>query len=462
MMANKITDVEVNIGDRFPLTIRRLGVNGHGIGYYKHKVCFVPGALPGEVVVAEVTHVHPRFLEAKIHRLRKKSKHRVTPRDPYADVAGGFELENLAYPQQLAFKRQVILDSLEKFKPYGYRNYEVRKTIAAPEEYHYRNKAQFQVRMVDGHVAAGLYKPNSHDLVDMRECAVQMPRTMKVVRTVVQLIEELQIPVYDEDHNSGIIKTIVVRESWTTGELQLTLITNTPKLIHKRPLLSAITDQLPEVVSVMQNVNPGDTPLVWGDQMIHLAGKETITESLMGLDFALSARSFLQLNPEQTEVLYEQAAQALELDKEDTLIDAYAGIGTIGLSLAPRVKAVRGMEIIPEAVANASDNARLNGIDNAHYEVGKAEDVIPKWLAEGLTFDALVVDPPRAGLDDELIKQILRVKPRKFAYVSCGMASLARNLRRLTSVYHVDYIQPVDMMPQTARCEAVVKLSRRR
>lgn len=462
MMANKITDVEVNIGDRFPLTIRRLGVNGHGIGYYKHKVCFVPGALPGEVVVAEVTHVHPRFLEAKIHRLRKKSKHRVTPRDPYADVAGGFELENLAYPQQLAFKRQLILDSLEKFKPYGYRNYEVRKTIAAPEEYHYRNKAQFQVRMVDGHVAAGLYKTNSHDLVDMRECAVQMPRTMKVVRTVVQLIEELQIPVYDEDHNSGIIKTIVVRESWTTGELQLTLITNTPKLIHKRPLLSAIADQLPEVVSVMQNVNPGDTPLVWGDQMIHLAGKETITESLMGLDFALSARSFLQLNPEQTEVLYEQAAQALELDKEDTLIDAYAGIGTIGLSLAPRVKAVRGMEIIPEAVANANDNARLNGIDNAHYEVGKAEDVIPKWLAEGLTFDALVVDPPRAGLDDELIKQILRVKPRKFAYVSCGMASLARNLRRLTSVYHVDYIQPVDMMPQTARCEAVVKLSRRR
>ena len=462
MMANKITDVEVNIGDRFPLTIRRLGVNGHGIGYYKHKVCFVPGALPGEVVVAEVTHVHPRFLEAKIHRLRKKSKHRVTPRDPYADVAGGFELENLAYPQQLTFKRQVILDSLEKFKPYGYRNYEVRKPIAAPEEYHYRNKAQFQVRMVDGHVAAGLYKPNSHDLVDMRECAVQMPRTMKVVRTVVQLIEELQIPVYDEDHNSGIIKTIVVRESWTTGELQLTLITNTPKLIHKRPLLSAIADQLPEVVSVMQNVNPGDTPLVWGDQMIHLAGKETITESLMGLDFALSARSFLQLNPEQTEVLYEQAAQALELDKEDTLIDAYAGIGTIGLSLAPRVKAVRGMEIIPEAVANANDNARLNGIDNAHYEVGKAEDVIPKWLAEGLTFDALVVDPPRAGLDDELIKQILRVKPRKFAYVSCGMASLARNLRRLTSVYHVDYIQPVDMMPQTARCEAVVKLSRRR
>ena len=455
-------DVTVSVGERFPLTIRRLGVNGHGIGYFKHKVCFVPGALPGEIVVAEVTRVMPRFLEAKIHRLRRTSKHRVTPRDPYADVAGGFELENLAYPEQLKFKRQVVLDSLSKFKPYGYHNYDVRPTIAAPAQYGYRNKAQFQVRMVDGHVAAGLYKPDSHNLVDMQECAVQMPQTMHVIRTMVKLIEELNIPVYDEEHNSGIIKTLVVRESWTTGELQLTIITNTPKLIHKHQLLAAIKELLPEVVSVMQNVNPGDTPLVWGDQTIHLAGAETITESLMGLDFKLSARSFLQLTPAQTEVLYEEAAKALELAPDDTLIDAYAGIGTIGLSLAARVKNVRGMEIIPEAVADANENARLNGITNAHYEVGKAEEILPKWQNEGLSFDALVVDPPRAGLDDNLIKAILKTKPRKFAYVSCGMASLARNLRRLTSVYHVDYIQPIDMMPQTARCEAVVKLSLRK
>ena len=455
-------DITVNVGDRFPLTIRRLGVNGHGIGYFKHKVCFVPGALPGEVVVAEVTKVMPRFLEAKIHRLRRTSKHRVTPRDSYADVAGGFELENLAYPEQLKFKRQVVLDSLSKFKPYGYRNYDVRPTIAAPAEYGYRNKAQFQVRLVDGHVAAGLYKPDSHDLVDMQECAVQMPQTMHVMRTMVKLIEKLNIPVYDEEHNSGIIKTLAVRESWTTGELQLTIITNTPKLIHKHQLLDAIKEQLPEVVSVMQNVNPGDTPLVWGDQTIHLAGAETITESLMGLDFKLSARSFLQLNPAKTEVLYEEAAKALELSPDDTLIDAYAGIGTIGLSLASRVKDVRGMEIIPEAVDDANENARLNGITNAHYEVGKAEEILPKWQEAGLNFDALVVDPPRAGLDDNLIKAILKTKPRKFAYVSCGMASLARNLRRLTSVYHVDYIQPIDMMPQTARCEAVVKLSLRK
>lgn len=454
--------VEVAVGDRFPLTIRRLGVNGQGIGYFKHKVCFVPGALPHEIVVAEVTKVHPRYLEGKIHRLRKASRFRVQPRDPYANVAGGFELENLAYPQQLRFKRQVVLDSLAKFKPYGYRAYDVRPTIAAPHEYGYRNKATFQVRMVNGHVAAGLYKANSHDLVDMHTCAVQMPATMNVIRTVVELIEQLAIPVYDEQHNSGIIKTLVVRESRSTGELQLTFITNTSKLPHKYQLITAIQQSLPKVASIMQNVNPGDTPLVWGDQMIHLAGEKYITESLMGLDFKLSARSFLQLNPEQTEILYEEAAKALSLSPNDTLIDAYAGIGTIGLSLANQVKEVWGMETIPEAVADAQENARLNNITNAHYEVGAAEDVMPRWRREGHHFDALVVDPPRTGLDEQLIEQILKEKPQKFAYVSCSMASLARNLRRLTSVYHVDYIQPVDMMPQTTRCEAVVKLSLRK
>ena len=179
----------------------------------------------------------------------------------------------------------------------------------------------------------------------------------------------------------------------------------------------------------------------------------------MGLDFRLSARSFLQLNPLQTEVLYEQVAQALELAPTDTLVDAYAGIGTIGLSLAARVKQVLGMETIPAAVADANANAELNGITNAHYECGPAEDLLPQWRAAGQTFDALVVDPPRTGLDQALIDTILAEKPAKFVYVSCNMASLARNLARLTPTYRVDYIQPVDMLPQTPRCEAVVKLS---
>lgn len=451
--------VKVNVGERFPLSIKKLGVEGQGIGYYRHKVCFVPGALPGEVVVAEVTAVHEKYLEAKIHRLRETSPDRVTPRDSYAGVAGGFELENLAYPAQLRFKRQVVLDALEKFRPRGFRHYLVKETLPAPEPYGYRNKAQFQVRRQDGQLVAGLYRPNSHQVINMVTCAVQMPGTTQVIRAVLKMIDDLAIPVYDEAHNSGIVKTLAVRESLATGELQLAIITNTAKLIHKRSLLDRIASELPEVGSVVQNVNPGDTPLVWGDETILLAGQPYITESLMGLDFHLSARSFLQLNPAQTENLYEEAARALELTPEDTLIDAYAGIGTIGLALASRVKQVYGMETIAAAVNDANDNAALNGIHNAEYTLGAAEDLLPKWRKTGRHFDALVVDPPRTGLDNQLIATILAEKPSKFAYVSCNMASLARNLARLVPTYQVDYIQPVDMLPQTPRCEAVVKLT---
>lgn len=451
--------VQVNIGDRFPLTIKKLGVEGQGIGYFKHKVCFVQGALPGEVAVVEVTKIHDKYLEAKIHRLRKTSLSRVEPKDSYANVAGGFEFEILNYRDQLKFKRQMVFDSLDKFRPLGYKHYRILPTIAANPQYGYRNKAQFPIREQNGEIVCGLYRANSHEVVNMQECAVQMPSTMNVINHLVQMIKDLNIPVYNEQQKSGIIKTLVVRESRSTGEIQVTFITNSKKLLKKHQLIERIHEELPRVISITQNINPGDTPLIWGNQTILIDGRECITESLMGLDFNLSARSFLQLNPIQTETLYEEAAKALDLNSNDTLVDAYAGIGTIGLSLANRVSRVIGMETIPEAVNDANNNAQLNGITNAKYEVGSAEELLPKWRSEGLHFDALVVDPPRTGLDQNLIEQILKEKPTKFAYVSCNMATLARNLARLVPTYHVDYIQPVDMLPQTPRCEAVVKLS---
>lgn len=459
MSKESSNSVTVRIGDRFPLTIKKLGVEGQGIGYFKHKVCFVPGALPTEVVVAQVTKVHERYLEAKIHRLKKASPQRVEPRDSYAGIAGGFEFENLAYKAQLKYKEEMVKESLAKFKPRGWRHYEVRPTVPSPKQYAYRNKAQFQVRLQDGQLVAGLYRPGSHEVVDIAECAVQMPGTMKVMRTVLKIVNSLGLPIYNEQANSGILKTIVVRESASSHKCQLTLITNSPKLLKKHRLVELVHQELPEVTSIVQNINPGNTPLVWGKESRLVDGDEYLLDSLMGLDFQLSAPSFLQLNPYQTENLYELAAQALDLQASDTLIDAYAGVGTIGLSLASRVKNVLGMEIIPEAVNDANKNARLNGISNAQYELGRAEDLLPKWRRQGIHFDALVVDPPRTGLDAKLIDTILAEKPRKFAYVSCNMASLARNLARLVPTYQVDYIQPVDMMPQTPRCEAVVKLS---
>ncbi|WP_225046949.1 23S rRNA (uracil(1939)-C(5))-methyltransferase RlmD [Lacticaseibacillus kribbianus] len=451
----------VTVGQRFPLTIKRLDINGAGIGYYKRKITFVTGALPGEVVVAEVTAVHERYLEALTHRVKSPSKDRIPPVDPLFGTVGGIELGHLAYPAQLAFKRDVVAQSLAKYKPAGWQHYDLRPTIAAPEQLHYRNKAQFPVREVDGHVVAGLYAPQSHKLVPLTTFATQMPTTMRVITTLCGILEELKVPIYDEKRNSGIVKTLVVRESRSTGEVQLTLITHTAKLPHQAQLLAAIAATLPEVVTVMQNVNAAQTSLVWGQDSTLLAGKPTITERLLGLDFALSPQAFLQLNPSQTPTLYETALAALDLKPDETLVDAYAGIGTIGLSLAAHAKAVRGMDTVPAAVADANQNATANGITNTHYEVGTAETVFPKWLREGFKPDAVIVDPPRAGLEPAFIKALLTARPKKFVYISCNPSTLARDLVKLTAGYRVDYIQSIDMFPQTARCEAVVKFTRR-
>ncbi|MFC6275092.1 23S rRNA (uracil(1939)-C(5))-methyltransferase RlmD [Levilactobacillus tangyuanensis] len=454
--------VTVEEGQRFPLTIKRMGINGEGIGYYKRMAVFIPGALTGEEVVAEVTSVAKRFLRAKIHRIRKTSPHRVEPRDSYADEVGGFELEHLDYPEQLKFKRDVVTQSLERYKPYGYQHYDLRPTLGMDDPYGYRNKAQFQVRKnAEGQVEAGLYAERSHDLVDLPTCSVQMPAVMTVMRAVVGMLQDLEIPIYDEEAHSGIVKTLVVRAAAHTDDVQLVFITNSQKLPRKRDLLTRIADELPQVTSVMQNINPGETSLIWGDETRHLAGSETITEKLGDLSFKLSARAFLQLNPYQVEVLYDETKKALDLQPGETVVDAYAGIGTIGLSLADTAEEVRGMETIPEAVDDANANAEANGITNAHYELGSAEDLLPKWVMAGFHPDAIVVDPPRTGLDETLMDTILAIRPAKFVYVSCNPSTLAKDLVTLAEDYRVDYIQSVDMMPQTARCEAVVKLSRR-
>ncbi len=239
----------------------------------------------------------------------------------------------------------------------------------------------------------------------------------------------------------------------------MTLVTNSPELPQQGPLLAAIARELPTVVSVAQNVNPGRTSLLCPTTKI-LAGQPTITETILGKQFQLSPQAFLQLNPAQTATLYETAAKALALTPQDRLVDAYAGVGTIGITLADRVQEVRGMEIIPAAVADANANAARNGVTNARYEVGTAETVFPRWLKAGFAPTAVVVDPPRAGLDGGLIRALHQARPAKLCYISCNPSTLARDLVALSRDYRVDYIQSIDMFPYTARCEAVVKLTR--
>jgi 23S rRNA (uracil-5-)-methyltransferase RumA len=452
---------DIKVGDEIPLKIKRMGINGEGIGYYQRTICFIKGALPGEKVVAVVTDVQPRFITGEVSKIKQISPDRVKPIDAYAGEVGGFELEHLAYPAQLEFKRDVIRQSLTKFRPEGYKHFELLPTIGMENPVEYRNKAQFQVRRLDGKVAAGLYKEGTHDLVDLATCSVQHPLTMEIIRIAVELFEKYDVSIYDEQTHTGSLKTIVVRVADATKETQVVFITNTPELEHVDEIIDELAEQFPEIVSFMQNLNPSRESLIWGDKTLNLRGKDTIREELDGLSFNLSARAFFQLNPKQTSVLYAEARKALELSPDDNLVDAYSGVGTIGLSLAGQAKEVRGMDNIESAIDDANENAKLNGIENAHYEFGTAEKVLPKWLYGGFKPNSIVVDPPRVGLDNKLITAILESAPEHFTYVSCNPSTLARDLVRIVEKYDVEYIQSIDMFPQTARVEAVVKLRRK-
>ncbi|MFL1696357.1 23S rRNA (uracil(1939)-C(5))-methyltransferase RlmD [Weissella kandleri] len=453
-------DVQVKVGDKLLITIKKLGINGEGIGSYKRKITFIPGALPGEVVDVKVNNVTAKFIEAEIRKFKQTSSDRVKPVDD--QNVGGFELEHLAYPKQLAFKQDIISQALAKYRPRGYQDITILPTIGMEKPSGYRNKAQFPVRqMKDGSIAVGMYQRNSHFLVDLPKVSTQHPATLKVVRTVRDIIAELGLPIYEEKKHTGIIKTLIARVSEASGEVQLTLVTNSAKIPQLSKLIMLIHDCLPEVVSIHQNINSGETSLIWGPETKLLWGQKYITETINGKQFKLSPRAFLQLNPKQTTRLYQEALAALDLQHADKLIDAYSGVGTIGISLAHAAGEVRGMDTVPEAIEDAKQNITLNAVDNAQYFTGKAEELIPQWAAAGWVADAIVVDPPRTGLDSNLRQLLITHAPEKFVYISCNESTLARDLVDLTKVYDVDYIQPIDMFPQTARWEGVVKFTKK-
>lgn len=456
------SEVSVAIGQRFPITAKRIGINGEGIGYFQHKVTFVPGLIPGEVAVCEATKVTDRYIEAKIHHLRKQSPARVRDVTPLASEVGGLELAHIAYPQQLIYKNDLIKQALEKFKPRGYEHYDFRDPVGMADPWHYRNKAQFPIRQLpDGQLICGLYRPHTQELVDLPEMPTQSPLSLKICREILPILKELAIPIYDPEHNSGIIKAIAVRDSQLLQQAQLTFITNSKKMPQKHALLAAIQAQIPEVISISQNFNPEKDGLFWGAETWLLAGQQYLEEQLGKRRFLLSPRAFLQLNPQQTVKLYAIVKDFLQLNKNDVLMDAYAGVGTIGISLADQVKTVVGIEEIPEAVADAEQNVTHNQLRNVSYHLGQVETVWPQLVARGQHFTALVVDPPRTGLAPELIETILTVLPEKFVYISCNESTLARDLVELTNKYRVDAVQMVDLFPQTARVETVVKLVRR-
>lgn len=448
--------IEMKTGQTFPLTIKRIGINGEGVGYFKRKAVFVPGALPGEEITAEAVKVMPKFTEAVIKKLRKPSPDRVTPPCPIYEKCGGCQLQHLDYKAQLTEKKGLIVQALERYTSFNIEKLPIHDTIGMDDPWRYRNKAQFQTGVEKGRMIAGLYSPNSNEVVDINECIVQHSIIDETIRLSKKIMNQLSIPVYSAKNKQG-VKTIVVRYGFETGDVQAVIVTGDKRFPKAKEFAESLMKQKQRVKSVVHNVNPGNTHLVMGDVSTTIAGSDTISEKLGEFEYKLSARSFFQLNPLQTKKLYDEVKKAADVKPEDNVVDAYCGSGTIGLWIGKNAAEVRGMDTISSSIKDARANAEKYGV-NAKYEVGPAEKWLPAWKEKGWTPDVLVTDPPRTGLDRKLIQTIKQVKPKTFVYVSCNPSTLAKDLVELGSVYRIDSIQPVDMFPQTAQVECVVRL----
>lgn len=450
---------ELRTGDQIVVTIKRLGINGEGVGYYRRKAAFITGALPDEVVHAKVTRVEDKFINAELVRIEKRSPQRVDAPCPVFGICGGCQIQHISYPGQLKGKEDIVREAFSRYA--GLQEFPMKPILGMEHPWGYRNKAQLQLGMQEEGMIAGLYAADSHKLIDITGCPIQHPKVNEAVDKTRNVLQRLNTPVYQEKSNQGIVRTIVVRWGFQSGQLQVTLVAANDRIPRLDQLVKELRLAMPELTSIALNVNPKNTSLVFGSKTTILWGADSIEEALGDLEFTLSPRAFFQLNPLQTVKLYESVRTAAALTGKEVVVDAYCGTGTIGLWLAPYAREVRGIESIPEAVEDARANASRNGRDNASFYEGHAEELLPRWVKSGFKPDVIIADPPRIGLDPRFIEAVLRTKPKRFVYVSCNPSTLAKDCKELLDGgYSLEWVQPVDMFPQTSHVEAVVRLER--
>lgn len=486
-----------------------IGHEGEGVGRVDGFTLFIHGALPGEQVLVRVVKLKKQFGYGKLIKVLKVSPERVEAPCEIYKQCGGCQLQHLSYEGQLKYKRQMIIDSLERIGKLRVSGGEleegkggqvrgnpnqgqgqdsdqgqgqnsdqgqehnsdqeqgknsdqgiiVHPTIGMTEPWRYRNKAQVPFAQMDGKLVGGFYAQGSHRIIDMDTCLIQHENNDEVIRRVKSISREMGISAYDEATHKGLLRHVVVKIGVRTGEMMLVLVTNGERIPRVEDLISRLREALPNVKSICHNVNREKTNVIFGNRTSVLWGAEVIHDYIGDVRFAISARSFYQVNPVQTEVLYQKALDYAGLTGSETVMDAYCGIGTISLFLAKNAKHVYGVEIVGEAIADARRNAELNDLHNVSFAVGKAEEVIPAWRAEGIVPDVIVVDPPRKGCEPELLETMLEMRPARIVYVSCNPATLARDLSRLVEGgYVVTEAQPVDMFPHTVHVECTVLL----
>ena len=443
----------------YEVEIIDMGEGGEGIGKIQDFTVFVPGVLLGDKVEIYLTKVKKNYGFGKLVRLITPSPYRTEAGCEKEAECGGCQFQKLDYQKQLEWKRQKVENCLKRIGKLE--DVKIKPTLGMEIPYHYRNKAQYPIRRVEGKVEIGFFAAKSKQVVPVTDCLIQHPVNQQIITCMKAFLGEYNISIYDESTHKGLARHLMIKTGYQAQDVMVCLVINGKTMPHSQVLVERLK-AIPEVKSIVLNHHMEKTPVILGKDCTVLYGSETITEQIGKLKFKVSPLAFFQVNPLQTEVLYQKALEYAALTGDEIVWDAYCGIGTISLFLAQKAKKVYGVEIIPEAIENAKENAKLNGMTNTEFYAGKAEEVIPNLYKEGIIADTIVVDPPRKGCDEKLLETLKAMAPKKIVYVSCDPATLARDLAYLTKEagYQVEEVQPVDMFPHTAHVECCVSLKK--
>lgn len=486
------------------LTIEDMGVDGEGIGKAEGVTLFVKDAVLGDLVRVKIMKMKKNYGYARLLEVLKPSPYRVEPKCAYHRQCGGCQIQAVDYAQQLKFKENKVRNNLKRIGGFlvketddegeaGKREIVMNPIIGMDNPYFYRNKAQFPIgRDKDGKIVTGFYASRSHNIIPNRKCYLGVEINEKILDIVISFMEEYHISPYDEVTGKGLVRHVLIRFGFTTKEIMVCLVVNGRKIPQAEKLVERLK-KLEGMTSITLNVNEKNTNVILGEEVILLWGQEYITDYIGGIKYQISPLSFYQVNPVQTEKLYGKALEYAGLTGKETVWDLYCGIGTISLFLAQKAKKVYGVEIVPQAIEDARNNAKINGIENVEFFVGKAEEVLPEFYEKGKTGkvgtetgerektlpeacgegkkgeqgdmlhpDVIVVDPPRKGCDEKCLETIVKMKPERVVYVSCDSATLARDLKYLCERgYEVREVQPVDQFCHTGHVETVCLLSKK-
>ena len=433
-----------------------LSFEGKGVVKLSYGTVFVDGLFPGEEAEIEIQYKRAGSYFGKVFRLIRKSPDRIQPKCGVCTACGGCQLQQLSYQAQLDFKTKKVADA---FRRNNLENIKVLPCISAENPYEYRNKIQVPIgRDPHGHIVSGFYRSGTHKIIPIDKCWIEDPKASKIISELKNLMKEFHYLPYDEDTRTGLIRHVLIRTSYDYDEVMVTLVTNQDEFRGKNNFVKEWVKRCPNIKSLIQNINTRDTNVILGEKERTLYGPSVIKDSILGVDFLISSKSFFQVNPVQVEKLYGKALEFANLSKEENVLDAYCGIGTISLCASKYCKKVTGVEIVREAIVDAKKNAKLNNITNAEFLLGDAGEVFEKLTAQGEKYSTVFVDPPRKGLDQKFIDTLLRLKPEKVVYVSCEPETLARDVALLSEKYEVNTVQPVDMFPMTFHVETVVSL----